>query len=157
LQYGDVLFNTRNTLELVGKVAIWKNELNEAYFNSNLMRIKFRPDIDNFFMNYLFNYRTLLVQLKSIATGTTSVGAIYTRDLLGLQVTIPQQPEQFAIAKTLLNIDSLITSFDRLIEKKKNIKQGAMQELLTGKKRLPGGWIIDEGKNKSDLGIIPRD
>ena len=35
LNYGDVLFNTRNTLELVGKVAIWKNELPKAYFNCN--------------------------------------------------------------------------------------------------------------------------
>ena len=38
---GDVLFNTRNTLDLVGKVAIWRDELPVAYYNSNLMRLEF--------------------------------------------------------------------------------------------------------------------
>ncbi len=43
LCYGDVLFNTRNTLDLVGKAAIWRNELPVAYYNSNLMRLEFDP------------------------------------------------------------------------------------------------------------------
>lgn len=46
--------------------------------------------------------------------------------------------EQIAIAEVLSDIDNLITSLQKLIEKKKVIKQGTMQELLTGKKRLPG-------------------
>ena len=41
LRFGDVLFNTRNTLDLVGKVAIWRAELPIAYYNSNLMRLEF--------------------------------------------------------------------------------------------------------------------
>ena len=48
IEYGDLFFNTRNTLDLVGKVAIWKNELSRAFYNSNLMYIKFD---NNFFMN----------------------------------------------------------------------------------------------------------
>jgi hypothetical protein len=44
LRCGDLLFNTRNTLDLVGKVAIWKDELPVAYYNSNLMRLEFDPD-----------------------------------------------------------------------------------------------------------------
>ena len=47
-------------------------------------------------------------------------------------------PEQKAIAKVLSDVDELIESIEKLIHKKKQIKQGAMQELLTGKKRLPG-------------------
>jgi len=43
LTKGDVLFNTRNTLDLVGKVAIWRDELPLAYYNSNLMRLEFDP------------------------------------------------------------------------------------------------------------------
>lgn len=46
--------------------------------------------------------------------------------------------EQSAIAETFSDIDRLISSLQKLIEKKKAIKQGTMQELLTGKKRLPG-------------------
>jgi type I restriction enzyme S subunit len=54
---GDLLFNTRNTLELVGKVSIWRNELPLALYNSNLMRMKFNNEIEtsNVFMNYNFN------------------------------------------------------------------------------------------------------
>ena len=51
IKYGDLFFNTRNTLDLVGKVAIWRDELPRAFYNSNLMRLKFD---NNFFMNYLF-------------------------------------------------------------------------------------------------------
>jgi type I restriction enzyme S subunit len=52
--------------------------------------------------------------------------------------------EQEAIAESLSNADTLIESLERLIAKKRHLKQGAMQELLTGKTRLPGfsgEWI----------------
>jgi type I restriction enzyme, S subunit len=57
LKQDDVLFNTRNTLDLVGKVAIWRRELREAYFNSNIMRMEFDKErvSSNHFMNYVLN------------------------------------------------------------------------------------------------------
>ena len=58
--------------------------------------------------------------------------------LRSLYVVIPPLPEQKAIATALSDIDGLINSLSKLIEKKKKIKQGVMQELLTGKKRLKG-------------------
>ena len=57
------------------------------------------------------------------------------------KITIPLPPtltEQRAIATALSDVDALISGLDELIEKKKAVKQGAMQELLTGKTRLPG-------------------
>ncbi len=60
-------------------------------------------------------------------------------DILNCPVVIPKEKsEQSAIATTLSDIDSLIASLEKLIEKKKLIKQGVMQELLTGKRRLKG-------------------
>ena len=140
LKYGDVLFNTRNTLELVGKVAIWRNELPIAYYNSNLLCFTFNKEYisTNFFVNYMFNSKTMINKLRNIATGTTSVAAIYSRDLWEIIIPIPPLPEQKAIASALSDIYDLINSLAKLINKKKNIKQGAMQELLTGKKRLEG-------------------
>lgn len=140
LNYGDLLFNTRNTLELVGKVAIWRNELPKAYYNSNLLRFEFNEDYvaSNFFMNYMLNSKLIIDKLRDIATGTTSVAAIYSRDLYKITLPIPPFPEQQAIATALSDIDNLINSLTKLIAKKKNIKQGAMQELLTGKRRLEG-------------------
>jgi type I restriction enzyme S subunit len=57
----------------------------------------------------------------------------------GVPIPIPQEEaEQRAIAAALSDVDSLLTALNALIAKKRLIKQGAMQELLTGKKRLPG-------------------
>ncbi|MFH1260131.1 MAG: restriction endonuclease subunit S, partial [Elusimicrobiota bacterium] len=50
----------------------------------------------------------------------------------------PTKAEQTAIATVLSDIDVLIEGLEKLIAKKKAIKQGAMQQFLTGKKRLPG-------------------
>ena len=55
-----------------------------------------------------------------------------------LRIGIPKYDEQCVIAEALINIDKLIEKLDNIIAKKKNVKQGAMQELLTGKKRLQG-------------------
>jgi len=54
------------------------------------------------------------------------------------QVDSPPLPEQQAIASALSDVDALIAALAQLITKKRNIKQGAMQQLLTGEKRLPG-------------------
>lgn len=59
--------------------------------------------------------------------------------LLGLALASPPtKEEQEAIAEALSDADSLVESLEQLLEKKRHIKQGAMQDLLTGKKRLPG-------------------
>ena len=62
--------------------------------------------------------------------------------------------EQTAIAEALSDTDDLIQGLDQLIAKKRNIKQGAMQELLTGKKRLPGFAGEWEKKKVSEVGEI---
>ncbi len=138
LRYGDLLFNTRNTLDLVGKVAVWRDELPLAYYNSNLMRLEFKPDeiASTFFANYAFNSTGCISRLREIATGTTSVAAIYTRDLLKIPFPLPPLPEQHAIATVLSDMDSEIAALEARREKTRALKQGMMQELLTGRIRL---------------------
>src|SRR5882672_3814494 len=140
LAHGDVLFNTRNTLELVGKVAIWRDELPVAYYNSNLMRLEFDCSeiCSHEYANYALNAAGAVARLRALATGTTSVAAIYTRDLMGLQIVVPPKPEQRAIATALSDMDALLGGLDRLINKTCDLKQAAMQQLLTGQTRLPG-------------------
>ncbi|WP_152056016.1 restriction endonuclease subunit S [Aliarcobacter butzleri] len=133
IQFGDLFFNTRNTLDLVGKVAIWKNELPVAYYNSNLMWMKFD---NNFFMNYLFNSYDGIKKLKRIATGTTSVAAIYTRDLVKLKFTIPSSEEQQKIAEVLSLADDEINLLKDELEELKLQKKALMQKLLTGQVRV---------------------
>jgi type I restriction enzyme, S subunit len=155
---GDVLFNTRNTLDLVGKVCVWRDELPIAYFNSNILRLEFseREISSPYFANYALNSHRSILGLREIATGTTSVAAIYTRDLLDFKVAIPTLPEQRAIADALGDMDALIASLDSLITKKRDIKQAAMQQLLTGKTRLPG-FERKKGYKQTELGVVPED
>ncbi|MHC5732304.1 MAG: hypothetical protein ACYTXY_51260, partial [Nostoc sp.] len=88
--------------------------------------------------------------------------------LLQIPCAIPPTiAEQKAIAQSLSDVDALITECDRIITKKRNTKQGTMQELLTGKKRLPGlsqdedGVVIDkkipECYKLTNVGEIPKD
>lgn len=75
----------------------------------------------------------------SVAGGTGStVSNLRIPALRDLKIPVPPMREQRAIAEALSDVDELITSLDRLIAKKRDVKQGAMQQLLTGKTRLPG-------------------
>lgn len=83
-----------------------------------------------------------LLQIKkddmyALAIGSTFLELSKT-NLCKIALQRPPFPEQQKIATALSDIDALITNLEKLIAKKKAIKQGAMQELLTGKRRLPG-------------------
>ena len=71
-------------------------------------------------------------------------------------VALPPLPEQRAIAVVLSDVDALIASVDKLIVKKRAIKQGAMQQLLTGKTRLPGFSGEWEVRRLGDLGSFRK-
>jgi type I restriction enzyme S subunit len=140
LHDGDLLLNTRNTLELVGKVALWRSELVGAVFNSNMMRLApGREKIDSTrFLNYVLNSEYCLREIRNRATGTTSVAAIYWRDLATIPIPLPPIPEQRRIADILSTWDRAIETLESLIAAKSRRKQALMQQLLSGKKRLPG-------------------
>jgi type I restriction enzyme S subunit len=75
----------------------------------------------------------------------------------GLELPLPStKAEQEAIAEALSDADAYIESLEQLIAKKRLIKQGAMQELLTGKRRLPG-FEKKKGTKQTDVGVIPED
>ena len=60
------------------------------------------------------------------------------KSVMGFRVPFPTKKEQQAVSNVLSDIDALIENLEKLISKKRAIKQGAMQELLTGRRRLPG-------------------
>lgn len=85
-------------------------------------------------------------------TAKSSVDSVRKEMIADMYIPLPPTiTEQERIAEALSNTDKLISSLSKLIEKKRLIKQGAMQQLLTGKKRLPGfdgEWV------ESELGTI---
>ena len=73
-----------------------------------------------------------------------------------IMVAVPKRVEQETIAEALADADALVESLEQLLAKKRDIKQGAMQELLTGTRRLPG-FEREPGFKDSEIGIIPKD
>lgn len=90
--------------------------------------------------------------LRLLSSGDGGRGGLNKNLLNSLEISFPKTiAEQQAIAEALSDIDGLIAAVDKKIAKKRLIKQGAMQQLLTGKKRLPGfsdPWVE---KKFSDL------
>lgn len=86
-----------------------------------------------YFMNTSLYHNQVLPLIQGIKVSSVSKSAIQ-----GTWLCIPPIEEQRRIASALTSIDNLIDSLDRLIAKKRDIKQGAMQQLLSGKKRLKG-------------------
>ncbi len=139
LRSGDVLFNRTNTIDLVGKTSIYNGE-RPAIFAGYLIRIKADKSLLNSrFLNYILNAqfsKNYSNKVLSVAVGQANING---QKLKSYPIPLPPTlAEQEAIAASLSDVDSLLTALDALIVKKRLIKQGAMQELLTGKKRLPG-------------------
>lgn len=104
------------------------------------------------FVSYYLNSSRGRSRLRLIETGTT-MKHLNVGDMLEFLVPAPPtSAEQEAIANALSDTDSLIESLEILITKKRNLKQGTMQELLTGKKRLPGFSGEWEVKRLGELG-----
>ncbi|MCG2653634.1 restriction endonuclease subunit S [Alloprevotella tannerae] len=106
------------------------------------------------YLGYAFNASIYHNQLLPLMQGTkvTSVSKSAIKDTY---IVVPSKSEQTRIATALSNVDALISELDKLIEKKRAIKQGAMQQLLTGKKRLKGfsePWV--EKKLGEDATIL---
>lgn len=128
--------------------------------------IDLNKDADKLFLYYVLNAKTKEFR-EVVATGNGQPNLNTT--LIGLtKISLPSTiEEQKAIAQSLSDVDALITECDRIITKKRNTKQGTMQQLLTGKKRLPGfsqdedGVVIDkkipECYKLTNVGEIPKD
>jgi type I restriction enzyme S subunit len=107
---------------------------------------------DPLFVSYLL--RTIDFQTHS---GKSGVPGVNRNDLHEVVVALPPtKAEQEAIAEALSDADTLIESLEQLIAKKRQIEQGAMQELLTGKKRLPG-FTTKPGYKQAEVGVIPEE
>ena len=127
--YGDFFFNTRNTLELVGKGATWMETSGKYAFNSNIARFELK-DIDTIFFNYLYNTEDMTRQIHARAMGTTSVAAIYPRTLESVEYFVPCMQEQNKIGAYFFTLDHLITLHQRELEKLQNIKKSMLEKMF---------------------------
>lgn len=129
VKQGDFFFNTRNTLELVGKGATWFGESNKYAFNSNIARFTLK-DVNTGFFNYLYNTNYVKKQIRARAMGTTSVAAIYPRSLKSVDIVIPNMEEQIKLSNLFMNLDSTITLQQRKLESLQKLKKGLLQQMF---------------------------
>ena len=144
---GSIVFSRMNTPQLVGECGYVKEVKNGTFLPDRLWLIRnpVGSEFDFEWLNYLLNTRRYRDAVRATATGTSNSMKNISKDrLLEIFIPKPKIDEQKRIAEALSDIDALINNLEELVAKKKAIKQGAMQELLTGKKRLPGfadKWI----------------
>ncbi|WP_094227526.1 restriction endonuclease subunit S [Methanolobus psychrotolerans] len=137
LKKGDILFaGSGETKEEIGKCVAFVDD-REAYAGGDIVILTPTEGYSPF-LAYLFNSPIIARQKASKGQGDAVVH-ISHKVLYSIKVPLPPTvAEQEAIAQALTNADALIESLEQLIAKKRQIKQGAMQELLTGKRWLPG-------------------
>lgn len=159
LKDGDIIVaDASEDYNGIGKLVEVQN-LNDCRAISGLHTFLLRPRKSIFssgFAAYLHSNKQIKAQFDRLATGLKVYGVTKTNIK---KVNIPLPPtieEQEKIAKVLSDTNKLIQALEQKIVKKKLIKQGAMQELLTGKRRLPN-LEFSEGYKDTEIGVIPKD
>jgi type I restriction enzyme S subunit len=154
VEHGDVLFNrTSETQEEVGLSAVFLGE-GTVVFGGFVIRGRMRGNsLDPVYSGYAL--RSPWIRAQVVAKGQGAVRAnIGQQALAGVTTPLPPLPEQRAIAAALSDVDALLTALDRLSAKKRAVKTAAMQQLLTGRQRLPGFSGTWETKRLGEIAAI---
>jgi len=128
----------------VGRAAIWDEPLPECYYQKALHRLRPRRGFDTGLMANLLRYWSDYSLLENYVT-QTSIAHLTREKFATVPMPVPSASEQRAITAVLSDVDALLAKLDALIAKKRDLKQAAMQQLLTGQIRLPGfsgEWIV---------------
>ena len=153
LSRGNVIIGRRGEM---GRCAVVGKEQHSWLCGTGSMIIRTGPSIDAEFLQRVLSSRSAIAQLENASVGSTMVN-LNQGTLRNLLIPLPPTTaEQETIAKALSDADALIESLEHLLVKKRQIKQGAMQELLTGRTRLPG-FEVKPGYKQSEVGLIPED
>lgn len=106
-------------------------------FNQDVKALVPTPAVVPKFLTYSLLGRSQEL-FSLVSTAGNSAGVLDTKLVQALEIFLPAPTEQRAIAETLSDVDGLLAAQDALIAKKRDIKLAAMQQLLTGRTRLPG-------------------
>lgn len=159
-QINTIIVSRMNTPDLVGECGYVTDTHPELFLPDRLWMTHHRNDVPHSakWLAECLAYPPVSGRIKSVATGTSgSMKNLSKEAFLSSLLPAPTNPEeQKAIAEALSDVDGLIVGLEALIAKKRNLKTATMQQLLTGKTRLPGfGEGI--GMKQTELGEIPED
>lgn len=147
---GDIVYALRGKIGEVRRVG---PTVVGANLTQGTARLSPNDGLRTAYLLWALRSQRSLRQAELEAKGST-FREITLADLRRIQVPIPSPAEQEAIAEALNDADALVDSLEQILVKKHQIKQGTMQELLTGKKRLPGfngEWVVKRLGNTAIL------
>lgn len=155
---GDVFFTrTSETVDEIGITAVMLEEVKDTVFSGFVLRA--RPINEKLaieFKKYCFSTQEVRKEITSKSSYTTRA-LTNGRLLSGVKMAIPKsKTEQTTIATALSDVDDLISSLEKLITKKRNIKQGAMQKLLQPKEGWEVRMLGDVGKCHRGVSYNPE-
>jgi type I restriction enzyme S subunit len=153
LQLNDLVIPLRGK---VGEVGIVDEDLIGENLTRGVALIALKGSYNAPYVKQIISFEGSARRLENSMNGS-ALQEIPIATLRSFKVAIPPKTEQTAIANALSDVDALITSLEKLIAKKRAIKTAAMQQLLTGKKRLPPFDQAHTGYKKTELGEIPED
>lgn len=137
LKKGDILINTRNSIELVGKTGIVRQESGNYVFNNNLLRLRTKKEFDSLFIGYQLISPSLRRQMTKEKKSTTNVCALYQRDIFPLKVKITGIDNQLTIVR---EIESRLSVCDKVEEtittslaQAETLRQGVLKKAFEGK------------------------
>ncbi|MCS5690438.1 restriction endonuclease subunit S [Cyanobium sp. FGCU-6] len=139
IKQGDLIISRMNTPALVGECGYSQLDHPNLFLPDRLWRTAYRDPhaVSSRWLAYTLSTQHNRARIKELATGTSgSMKNISKRALLNLEIKWPSMEEQIAIAEMLSEMDSDIDSLNDQLQKAQGIKQGMMQQLLTGKIRL---------------------
>ncbi len=154
LKKGDLLVNFINSINQIGKTALYNGELNRnAIFTTNIMRLNFNSNTDVFFIHYYFQTKKYLDYIQSITKPAVNQASFTTIDFKRFKLNLPSFSEQKKIAFFLSKLDEKIGFIEKKREYWKTYKKGTMQKIFSQKLRFKGengenypDWEIKEAK-----------
>jgi len=132
---GDILYSHINSIDHIGKVARFDDDI-ELFHGINLILIR-TSAVNSLWLFKLLSGEEARKWARQVAKQAVSQASINTKDLKGLLLAVPSTQEQTAIATILSDMDSELTALEQKLAKARDVKQGMMQQLLTGRIRLP--------------------
>ena len=124
-----------DSVTITGRGSVGHAEYREDEFDAIIRLLVLEPKSNNVCAQFVADYINNCVKFSLESTGVPQLTA---PQIMNVELELPQYDEQKEVTTVLADVSSLIDMLGKQIAKKKAIKQGAMQELLTGKRRLPG-------------------
>ena len=135
---GDVLMNEGGDLDQLGRGALWQGQYSPCVHQNHVFVVRCGRSVTAEFLSHWTGSETAKSYFLVGGKQTTNLASINKTALGLLPVAVPPPDEQRAIAEALSDVDALLGVLDRMLTKKRDLKQAAMQQLLTGQTRLPG-------------------